>query len=176
MVIYKEFLDYSLSDSGLARALPETVAAHNLSFDKRIKIPDEVNEKYSEIGRVTPMMRARNLEKVCRILAGALKKGIISGSATFMRQELGNALIYFSENYQLPHIRIVGEKFIEVSAKWRSLGRLLYLSRPIDNYSSFWFDIDNYIEDIFSFEKDTMHLLEAITEKLLIGDDLTFGK
>lgn len=71
MIIYKEFMEYSLSNEGLGRALPETVAEHNLSFEKKFEIPDQVKEKYSEIGRATPLIRAKNLEKYlktnCRI-------------------------------------------------------------------------------------------------------------
>lgn len=59
--IYKEFIDYSMK--GMSEATPEAIIGHNLSLEKEIAIPSEVKRIYEEIGRNTPLMRAKNLEK-----------------------------------------------------------------------------------------------------------------
>ena len=47
----------------LNRILPKKVIEQEFTFRKYEKIPDEVMELYEQIGRPTPLVRARNLEK-----------------------------------------------------------------------------------------------------------------
>ncbi|MGC8569628.1 MAG: TrpB-like pyridoxal phosphate-dependent enzyme [Nitrososphaeria archaeon] len=46
----------------LQRILPSTVLRHEFATESRIKIPDELRELYYQVGRPTPVIRARRFE------------------------------------------------------------------------------------------------------------------
>lgn len=95
--IYSEFISFSQSPKFIP-SYSSKVMEHQIVFDEYIDIPEEVREKYRQIGRFTPLHRALGLEKAlntnCQIY---LKREDLLPSGSFKL----NAMLpqaYFAKN------------------------------------------------------------------------------
>ncbi len=91
--------------------------------------------------------------KVLDVILAALRKGIVSGTSTFMRKELGNALIYYSSLHDRNgKIGNAGNKYLELSLKWRKLSRGLS-ALSTKNMQDFFSSVSELVIEIIDGEQ-----------------------
>lgn len=142
MRIYQEFIEYALSNRGMKQAMPDTVTGHNLSLQKEIFIPSELQQIYMELGRFSPLIRAYRLEKYlntnCRIYfkredimpTGSFKLNAIIAQAFFAKQENRKIIIGETAAGQTGAAIAFASKFFDIPCQIFMV-KSSYLSRDV---------------------------------------------